>query len=174
MMATEPRRLAKLSTAITTPANGTSSVSKVPSGMLSNARGTSGAFAAGTYTSNYVRTATLNIGPRSDLGTSKSASPNMILDAQTTVFALTVTNAGPNAATTATERHELPSGLVGMLLLSLSGSGGGTLTASVVSATQFNGTLTLPVGASVMVRLLATAGRVGKLVSQATVTVPAD
>ncbi|MEO6017920.1 MAG: DUF11 domain-containing protein, partial [Polaromonas sp.] len=125
-----------------------------------------------TDTSNNAGTATVNIGPQADLGITKSASPTVILDAQTTVFTLTISNAGPNAATAATVRDTLPSGLFGMLLLAASGSGGGTLTASVVASTQFNGTLTLPVGASLVIQLRATAGGVGTQVNQATVTVP--
>lgn len=101
-----------------------------------------------TNPANNTARATVVVGTSADLGISKSASPNVILYAQTTVFTLTVTNAELNAATAATVWDNLPSGLPGMLLSS-SASGGGTLTASAVSSTQFNRTLTLPVGASV-------------------------
>ncbi len=126
-----------------------------------------------TDTSNNTGTATVNIGPQADLSITKSASPTVILDAQTTVFTLTVSNAGPNAATGATVQDNLPSGLFGMVLLGSSGTGGGSLTASSVSSTQFNGTVTVPVGATVVIQLRATAGGVGTQVNQATVTVPA-
>ena len=52
------------------------------------------------------------------------------------------------------------------------GGGGGTLTTSTVSSSQFNGTLTLPANTSVTVVLRATAGRVGTQVNRATVTAP--
>lgn len=121
---------------------------------------------------NNTATATVNIGPQADLSISKSASPTVILDAQTTTFTITVGNLGPNAATAAKVRDILPAGLFGMALLSATSAGGGTLTASTVASTQFDGTVTLPVNGSVTLRLRATAGAVGTQVNNATITAP--
>ncbi|WP_371439313.1 hypothetical protein [Polaromonas sp.] len=126
-----------------------------------------------TDPSNNTGMVTVNIGPQADLGISKSATPTVIQDGQTTVFTITIRNAGPNAATGATVRDTLPSGLFGLVLLGASSSGGGTLTASALTSTQFNGTLTLPASSSVTLQLRATAGAVGTQVNQATVTAPA-
>ena len=126
-----------------------------------------------TNTANNAGTALVNIGPQADLSISKSATPTVIVDGQTTVFTLTIANAGPNAATGATVRDSLPSGLLGLVLLSATGASGGTLTVSTISSSQFNGTLTLPANSSVTLLLRATAAGVGTQVNQATVTVPA-
>ena len=125
-----------------------------------------------TNPGNNTGTVVINIGPQSDLSISKSATPTVILDGQTTSFTLIVSNAGPNTATNATVRDTLPSGLFGMVLLSATGASGGTLTASTVASSQFNGTFTLPANSSVTVVLRATAGGVGTQVNQATVTAP--
>ena len=122
-----------------------------------------------TNTSNNAGTATVNIGPQADLSIVKSATPTVIVDGQTTVFTVTVANAGPNTATGATVRDTLPSGLVGLVLISATG---GTLTASTVSSSQFSGTLTLPANSSLALLLRATAAGVGSQINQATVTVP--
>ena len=125
-----------------------------------------------TNPGNNTGTVVINIGPQADLSISKSATPTVILDGQTTSFTLIVSNAGPNTATNATVRDTLPSGLFGMVLLSATGASGGTLTASTVASSQFNGTFTLPANSSVTVVLRATAGGVGTQVNQATVTAP--
>ncbi|MES2912752.1 MAG: DUF11 domain-containing protein [Pseudomonadota bacterium] len=121
---------------------------------------------------NNTATATINIGPQADLSISKSASPTVILDARTTTFTITVGNLGPNAATAAKVQDILPAGLFGMVLLSATSAGGGTLTASTVASTQFDGTVTLPVNGSVTLLLRATAGAVGTQVNNATITAP--
>ena len=125
-----------------------------------------------TNPGNNTGTVVINIGPQADLSISKSATPTVILDGQTTSFTLIVSNAGPNTATNATVRDTLPSGLFGMVLISATGASGGTLTASTVASSQFNGTFTLPANSSVTVVLRATAGGVGTQVNQATVTAP--
>ena len=125
-----------------------------------------------TNPGNNSGTAVVNIGPQADLSLTKSSTPTVILDGQTTSFTLVVRNAGPNTATNATVQDTLPSGLFGMVLLSATGASGGTLTASTVASSQFNGTLTLPANSSVTIVLRATAGGVGTQVNQATVTAP--
>jgi len=125
-----------------------------------------------TSPGNNTGTAVVNIGPQADLSVSKSAAPTVILDAQTTTFTLIARNLGPNAVTNATLQDVLPGGLFGMVLLSATSASGGTLTASTVSSSQFNGTFTLPASSSVTVVLRATAGGVGNQVNQATITAP--
>ena len=125
-----------------------------------------------TNPGNSAGTAVVNIGPQADLSITKSATPTVISDGQTTSFTLVVRNLGPSAATNATLQDTLPSGLFGMVLLSATGASGGTLTASTVASSQFNGTLTLPANSSVTIVLRATAGGVGTQVNQATVTAP--
>ncbi len=125
-----------------------------------------------TNPGNNSGTAAVNIGPQADLSISKSATPTVILDAQTTSFTIIVRNLGPNAATNATVQDILPSGLFGLTLLSATGASGGTLTVSTVSSSQFNGTFTLPASSSVTIVLRATAGGVGTQINQATVTAP--
>ena len=125
-----------------------------------------------TSPGNNTGTAVVNIGPQADLSISKSATPTVILDGQTTSFTLIVRNLGPTGVINATVRDTLPSGLFGMVLLSATGASGGTLTVSTVSSSQFNGTFTLPANSSVTVVLRATAGGVGTQVNRATVTAP--
>jgi len=125
-----------------------------------------------TSPGNNTGTAVVNIGPQADLSITKSATPTIILDGQTTSFTLVVRNLGPNTATNATVQDTLPSGLFGMVLISATGASGGTLTASTVASSQFNGTLTLPASSSVTIVLRATAAGVGTQVNQATVTAP--
>lgn len=125
-----------------------------------------------TNPGNNTGTAVVNIGPQADLTITKSATPTVILDGQTTSFTLVVRNLGPNAATNASVQDTLPSGLFGLVLLSATGASGGTLTASTVASSQFNGTFTLPANSSVTVVLRATAGGVGTQVNRATVTAP--
>ncbi|MGB4117281.1 MAG: hypothetical protein WBK51_12115 [Polaromonas sp.] len=117
-------------------------------------------------------TVTVNIGPQADLSLTKSATPTVILYDQTTTFTLIARNTGPNTATNATVRDILPGGLFGMTFLSATGFGGGTLTASVTSSSQFDGTLTLPTNSSVTINLRAKAGATGTQLNQATITAP--
>ena len=125
-----------------------------------------------TSPGNNTGTAVVNIGPQADLSITKSAAPTIIADAQTTTFTIVVRNAGPNNATNATVLDTLPSGLFGLVFVSATGASGGTLTASTVGSSQFNGTLTLPANSSVTIVLRATAAGVGTQVNQATVTAP--
>lgn len=128
-----------------------------------------------TNPANNTGTVTINIGPQADLSVSKSATPTVVNQDQTTTFTLIVRNAGPNAATGARLNDSLPAGLAGLTLVSAVSSGGGsTLTASTTSSSQFNGTLTLPALSSVTLTLRAIAGGVGQQVNQATVQVPAN
>lgn len=117
-------------------------------------------------------TVTVNIGPQADLSLTKSATPTVILYDQTTTFTLIAVNAGPNAATNATVRDILPSGLFGMVFLIATGFSGGTLTASVTTSSQFDATLTLPANSSVSISLRAKAGATGTQLNQATITAP--
>ena len=121
---------------------------------------------------NNTATAAINIGPQADLTIAKSASPTVILYAQTTVFTITVGNIGPNTATAARVIDVLPPGLFGMVLLGASNAGGGTLTASITASAQFDGTVTLPQNGTVTLLLRATAGAEGTQVNNATVTAP--
>ncbi|MES2511203.1 MAG: DUF11 domain-containing protein [Pseudomonadota bacterium] len=121
---------------------------------------------------NNTATALINIGPQADLSISKSASPTVILYNQTTTFTITASNLGPNAATAARILDVLPSGLFAFNLLSATGVGGGTLTASVVASTQFDGTVTLPANGTVTLLLSARAGALGTQVNNATITAP--
>ena len=121
---------------------------------------------------NNFGTVIVNIGPQADLTISKSASPTVILDAQTSTFTIIVGNLGPNAVTNATVVDKLPSGLFGLVLLSATSAGGGTLTVSTLTSTQFNGTFTLPVNGSVTLQLRATSAAVGTQVNRATITAP--
>ena len=125
-----------------------------------------------TSPGNNSGTVVINIGPQADLSISKSATPLVIFDAQTTSFTIVVSNLGPNAVTDATMLDVLPSGLFGLMLLSATSASGGTLTTSTVSSSQFNGTFTLPASTSVTVVLRATAGGVGTQANRATVTAP--
>jgi uncharacterized repeat protein (TIGR01451 family) len=125
-----------------------------------------------TNPGNNSGTAVVNIGPQADLSISKSATPSVIFDAQTTTFTLIALNLGPNAVTNATLRDALPSGLFGMVFVSATAASGGTLTALTTSSSQFNGTLTLPAASSVTIVLRASAGGVGTQVNQATLTAP--
>ena len=121
---------------------------------------------------NNVGTVTVNIGPQADLSLTKSATPTVILYDQTTTFTLIARNAGPNAATNATLNDTLPSGLLGMTFIGATGFSGGTLTRSVTTSSQFNGTLTLPANSSVTITLRAKAGATGTQVNRATITAP--
>lgn len=125
-----------------------------------------------TNPGNNSGTVVINIGPQADLSITKSATPTVIVYDQTTTFTLTVRNTGPNTANNATVRDILPGGLFGMTFLSATGFGGGTLTASVTSSSQFDGTLTLPVNGSVTISLRAKAGATGTQLNQATITAP--
>jgi uncharacterized repeat protein (TIGR01451 family) len=124
--------------------------------------------------SNNMGTAQVAIGPQADLSITKSATPAVVNQDQTTTFTVTVVNAGPNAATGATVNDTLPSGLSGMTLTGVTTAGGGTLTLSATSSSQFNGTLTLPAGSTVSLSLRAIAGGVGVQVNNASVTAPAS
>lgn len=128
-----------------------------------------------TNSANNSGTVTLNVGPQADLSVSKSATPTVVNPEQTTTFTIVVFNNGPNSATGARLSDSLPAGLSGLTLTSAISSGGaGTLTARATSASQFDGTLTLPAFSSVTLSLRAIAGGVGEQVNQVSVTAPAN
>ncbi|MEP6790279.1 MAG: DUF11 domain-containing protein [Ramlibacter sp.] len=124
-------------------------------------------------TANNTGTAIVNVGPQADLSVSKSVSPSVILDGQTTLFTVVVRNLGPNTATGATFNDTLPSGLSGMTILATSSAGGATITAQASSSSQANATMTLPANSSISFSLRAIAGGVGQQVNAATVSAPA-
>ena len=102
----------------------------------------------------------------------KTATPTVLIDGQTTSFTLIVRNAEPSILTNASVRDVLPSGLFGMVLLSATSANGGMLTASAVSSSLFNGTLMLPADSTVAIVQHPTAGGVRTQVNQASVTAP--
>ena len=123
-------------------------------------------------TSNNAGTAQVLIGAQADLSISKSATPTLLSDGQTTQFTLVLSNAGPSGATNAAVQDILPSGLSGVIFLSATGSSSGTLTTRTTSGTQFNGTVTLPANSSVTINFSAAAGGIGSQVNNVTITAP--
>lgn len=123
--------------------------------------------------SNNAGTALVNVGPQADLSVTKSASPTIILDGQTTVFTITVLNLGPNTATGARLNDTLPAGLSGLTVLSTAQSNAGaTITAIATTSSLLTATMTLPAGTSVSLRVQAIAGSTGAQVNVASVTAP--
>lgn len=122
--------------------------------------------------SNNVGTASVIVGAQADLSVSKTATPTTIRDGVTTQFTITIRNTGPQAATAATVRDQLPSGLTGLTFISATSFAGGTLTARANTTSVFDGTLTLPANSSVSMVIQAIGAGTGVQVNSVTVTAP--
>ena len=166
-----------LSGTATLPVGGTlavviSAVAGTPSSVYNTTSIASPGSVTDIVSSNNTGTAFVLIGPLANLSISKSATPTLLVDGQTTSFTLIARNAGPTAVVDATIKDVLPSGLSGVLFISASGAAGGTLTARATSGTQFNGTLTLPINSSVSIVFSTAAGGIGEQVNRVTLTAP--
>ena len=161
----------------TLPANSTliviiRAVAGTPSSVFNTASIAAPGSVTDIVSSNNIGTVFVLIGPLANLSISKSATPTLLVDGQTTSFTLIARNTGPTAVTNATIKDILPSGLSGIVFLSAAGVSGGTLTARATSSSQFNGTVTLPVNSSITIVFSAAAGGIGEQVNRVTLTVP--
>lgn len=122
--------------------------------------------------SNNVATASVIIGPTTDLAITKAASTPSLQIGQTTNFTLTVSNLGPTTATGASIVDNIPANLGTVSFVSASGISGATLTASSVTGNNFLGTATLPVGSTLSIVLGAVGGTISQVINSATVSPP--
>lgn len=114
--------------------------------------------------------------PLTDLSITKAASTSTLSIGQTTLFTLTVGNAGPQQATAATVMDALPAGLGTLSFVSATGSSSATTltSASINGATTFTGTVTIPVNQTLTIVLRAVAAANGAPVNYATVNAAAN
>ncbi len=128
--------------------------------------------ASDTNLANNNGSATVVVGPSTDLSATKVASTPSLVVGGISNFTLTFTNPGPSAVVGARLTDTLPSSMGTLTFVAASGANGGTLTTSAISGRIFNGTATLPIASTLTVVLRATAGTVGAVINTATIAPP--
>jgi uncharacterized repeat protein (TIGR01451 family) len=123
--------------------------------------------------SNNVATASVVIGPTTNLAITKAASTPSLQIGQATNFTLTVSNLGPTAVTGASIVDNIPASLGTVSFVSSSGLGGASLSANSVTGNTFLGTATLPVGSTLSIVLSAVGGTTSQVINSASVSPPA-
>ncbi len=122
--------------------------------------------------SNNLATASVVIGPTTDLAITKAVSTASLQIGQTTQFTLTVSNLGPSAVTGASILDNLPANLGTVSFVSASGAAGATLTANSLAGNNFTGTATLPANSTLSIVLRAVGGTISQVINSASVSPP--
>jgi uncharacterized repeat protein (TIGR01451 family) len=126
-----------------------------------------------THLSNNAATASVVIGPTTNLAITKAASTPSLQIGQTSSFTLIVSNLGPAAVTGASITDNFPTNLGTVSFVSASGVSAATLTANSLVGNNFLGTATLPVGSTLTIVLSAAGGTISQVINSASVAPPA-